>query len=198
MNVFDAMAERKSIRKFSEEDLPREVVEKIIEAAIIAPSAKNRQPWKFVVVTNAQKDKMMEVMEQGIQSEKAGTGLMNDNRKDIPGAQHTMSIMKQAPVNIFIFNTKKDYLWENASFENKIYDIYNIQSIGAAIQNMLLAATELGVGSLWIGHIVFAYREICRWLGEEHQLVAAVSLGYPLEKPNPRPRKPLADVTQWL
>ena len=73
-----------------------------------------------------------------------------------------------------------------------------MQGIGAAIQNMLLAAHELGVGSLWICDVFYAYDELTAWLGETHRMIAAVSLGYPAESPGPRTRKPVSEVTTWV
>jgi nitroreductase len=77
--------------------------------------------------------------------------------------------------------------------------LVNVQSVGAAIQNMLLAAQDLGLGSLWIADVFYAYGKLCSWLGKEGQMmVAAVSFGYPDENPDARPRKPVSDVTHWL
>lgn len=63
---------------------------------------------------------------------------------------------------------------------------------------MLPAALELGLGTLWICDVFYAYDDLCDWLGQEHQMIAAVSLGYPDEQPGPRPRKPLTEVAEWL
>lgn len=62
---------------------------------------------------------------------------------------------------------------------------------------MLLAATEKGIGSLWICDLFFAYAELCEWLGGDGQLVAAIAFGYPKESPGQRPRKRLEDIAQW-
>ena len=62
---------------------------------------------------------------------------------------------------------------------------------------MLLTATERGIGSLWICDIYFAYEELCQWLGDEGQLLAAIAFGYPDEQPNARPRKALDEVVEW-
>ena len=56
---------------------------------------------------------------------------------------------------------------------------------------MLLAAQDLGIGSLWMCDVFYAYEELCAWLGEEGEMIAAVALGYPAEKPAARPRKPI-------
>jgi nitroreductase len=72
-----------------------------------------------------------------------------------------------------------------------------LQSVGAAIENMALEATALGIGSFWICDIYFAYDEIAAWLGTDKQIVAALSLGYTDKTPSPRPRHRLGDVTAW-
>ncbi len=75
-------------------------------------------------------------------------------------------------------------------------DVVNIQSIGAAIQNMLLAAVELGIGSLWVCDVFYAYEELCEWLGEEGEMIAAICLGFADESPDARWRKPIDEVTR--
>ncbi len=62
---------------------------------------------------------------------------------------------------------------------------------------MLLAATEKGIGSLWICDIYFAYEELCEWLNAEGELLAAAAFGYPEEAPKARPRKRLDEVVEW-
>ena len=63
---------------------------------------------------------------------------------------------------------------------------------------MNLAAHELGLGALWICDVFRAYDELCGWLGETHQMIAAVSFGYADEAPAARPRKSVDEVTTWL
>ena len=77
-------------------------------------------------------------------------------------------------------------------------DLVNTQSIGAAIQNMVLAAQELGIGSLWICDVFEAYEELRVWMGEQGRMIAAVSLGYADESPKARPRKSVDEVTKWM
>jgi len=81
--------------------------------------------------------------------------------------------------------------------EERVNEICNTQSIGAAIQNMTLAATELGLGSLWICDAYFAYPELCAWLNCTGELAAALALGYAAEQPAARPRLPLSQITEW-
>jgi nitroreductase len=72
------------------------------------------------------------------------------------------------------------------------------QSIGAAIQNMLLAAQAMGLGTLWMCDVCSAYQQLEEWLGESGELVAAVALGYADEQPAARPRRPLSEVVRWF
>ncbi len=113
-------------------------------------------------------------------------------------ARYTIRVMAQAPVTILVFNpfSRHPLLPRNTQ---EIYgDMVDIQSIGASIQNMLLEATDLGIGSLWICDVYFGYEELCTWVGEKGELVAAVSLGYADHTPRMRPRKPVDEVTVYV
>jgi nitroreductase len=77
-------------------------------------------------------------------------------------------------------------------------NVVDVQSIGGAIQTMLLAAHELGLGTLWICDVFYAYDGLREWLGRKEQMIAAVSIGYADEAPEARPRKPWQEVTEWV
>lgn len=189
--------ERRSIRKFLSKPLPESEVREIIESGIKAPSSKNRQPWRFIVITGRSKKEMLEAFRRGIYREEHGEALLPESKKHIAAAKYTVEILEQAPVVIFAVNSLGQGIFKDMTKEEKIYEICNIQSISAAIQNMLLAAEEKGIGSLWVCDIYFAYQELCEWLGDEGELIAAVALGYPDEAPAQRPRKKLDEVVQW-
>jgi nitroreductase len=105
--------------------------------------------------------------------------------------------MKQAPVRVFIFNPNGTYPWQKKTIGQQFQELVDIQSVGAAIENMLLTATGLGVGSLWICDVFIAYEELCQWMGKAYQMVAAVSFGYSDEAPNARGRKGFDEVVEW-
>ena len=191
MDVLDAIAQRRSIRKFKDAPIPKDVLLKILEAGTQAPSGKNAQPWRFVVVQADQRDTMVRVMREGIANLQARGG-------DTGSAEWTVKVMAQAPVTIFVFNTEAEGLIAEKPIPVLIWELVNVQSIGAAIQNMLLAAHAQDVGSLWIGDTFFAYPELCEWMGQSHEMVAAVAFGYPDEHPSARPRKSVDEVTTWL
>jgi F420 biosynthesis protein FbiB-like protein len=188
MNTIEAIAERRSIRKFKDTPVPDDTIATILNAAVQAPSSKNRQPWRFVVVKGDHRVEMVRVMRASIER-------LGEQGIDIGSAKWTANVMEQAPVTVFVFDahtSRAKLPWEGGG------DFVNVQSIGAAIQNMLLAALDLGLGSLWICDVLYAYDALCDWLKQEHQMIAAVSFGYPDEQPGPRPRKPLSEVTTWL
>ncbi len=73
----------------------------------------------------------------------------------------------------------------------------DVLSIGASIENMLLKATELGIGTLWIANTCYAYEELTDYLRTEHQLLGAVAVGYSDECPAQRPRKSAEDIAEY-
>jgi F420 biosynthesis protein FbiB-like protein len=192
MDTLEAIATRRSVRKFTDRPVSEETVGAVLAAAILAPSGKNRQPWRFVVVTGDEKRaQMIRVMREGIADTKArgmetGTAIM------------TARVMERAPVTIFVFNPEGAHLWTSHSVAQTLMEAVDTQSIGAAIQNMLLAARAMGLGTLWMCDVWSAYQQLEEWLGESGELIAAVALGYPDEEPAARPRRPLSEVVRWF
>lgn len=141
---------------------------------------------------------MLNAFRKGMEREEAGdAALLPESKQHIEAAKYTISIMEQAPVIIFVVNTMGKGVFEELSEEERVFELCNIQSISAAIQNMLLEATHKGLGSLWICDIFFAYQELNEWLDVDGELLAALAFGYPDEFPRARPRKRMEDVTIW-
>lgn len=189
--------ERRSIRKFQDRPILKQDIIDIIQSGIKAPSSKNRQPWKYIIVQENAKEEMLKAFREGIIREETQCALLPQSKKYIEGAKYTVQIMEQAPVIIFAINSLGKDMLANLSPEERIYEVCNIQSISASIQNMLLAATQKGIGSLWICDIFFAYSELCKWLNVEGELLAAVAFGYPDESPKECPRKSIDEIVEW-
>lgn len=194
--MLSAIENRRSIRKYKSREVPKELIEEIIRAGMLAPSSKNRQPWKFIVATGDAKQEGLEAMRKGLEREKEKP-LLPGSARFIGGAEYTLGIMSEAPAVIYIVNPMGTDVELAVSAETYIFELCNAQSIGAAIENMTLAATELGLGSLWICDTYFAYRELCDWLQEDGTLAAALAIGYGDEMPAARPRKKFEDVVLW-
>jgi nitroreductase len=188
MDTVETIAQRRSIRKFLDDPVPRESLEKILETAILAPSAKNRQPWRFVVLEGDARSHLAELMLGGARAAVA--------RGESAGScEGSARVVAQAPVTVLVFNAEHRH--QGLIFDQGVYNAPDIQSIGGMVQTMLLAAQDLGLGSLWICDVLFAYPQIRDWLGRDEELVTAVSLGYAAEAPPPRPRMSVDDVTEW-
>ena len=105
--------------------------------------------------------------------------------------------MQEATVLIFVMNTLSKEYRKFLSFEEDIAEICDTQAICASIENMLLTANNLGLGSLWIGDIFFVYPELKYWLNKKGEIIAYIALlGYADEKPVVRPRKDFDKIGQ--
>jgi nitroreductase len=187
METIKVIEERRSIRKFQDKAIEDEILEKILKLATKAPSGKNRQPWRFVVVRGNKKRELVNLMSECVSDlKKVGTS--------VGSCELSINSINEANVVVLVFNTfsnlEEDY--------NHYRLLTDTQSIGAAIQNMILAAQNFGLGSLWICDIFYCNKEICTWLNSKHELVAAVAIGHPNQAPYPRPRKELQEVTEWI
>lgn len=194
--MIKAIEKRRSIRKYKPQPVPKEIIEEILKAGILAPSSKNRQPWKFVVATANAKADALNIMEKGLEREKTDP-FIPESARYLEAAESTLAVMRSAPAVIFIINSLAADIETELSADGKIYEICNAQSIGAAIENMALAATDLGLGSLWICDTFFAHKELCGWLNTKGELYAAMAVGYADESPCARPRNKLKDIVEW-
>lgn len=200
MTAFEAIEKRRSIRHFLDKPVEREKILKALDAARLAPSGHNEQPWRFVVVDSPQKkEELIDIYQKAIESGANAAKMLSHVKYNKSGMANSLRVMREAPVNILVFHTagigfdieKGDLYWQMRYLVDQ-------QSIGGAIENFLLAALEMDLGTLWIGHIVPIYEEIGQWLSTNDKLVAAISVGYPIKWPKPRPRKTLDAITSWL
>ncbi len=193
----DAIYNRRSIRKYMEEPIPHFIIEQIIDAGRVAPSAKNRQPWKYLVYSGAAKDRLLSIMKEGIEAEEISPRLPL-SVSGLADAKNTLRIMENAPVVIMVLNMNGKSPFLQLNIDEKFTEINDLLSIGASIENMLLKAEELNVGTLWIGNTCFAYQELTTHIGLDVELVGAIALGYKAEEPSARPRKQLEDIVTYL
>jgi len=160
MSILGIIKNRRSVRKFQKKEIPEEIVEKLIEALIWAPSAGNLQSRKFNFVFN----------------EKI--------KKDLVKAALGQDFISQAP--LVVVGCTDDKIAFRYGERGK--DLYSICDVSASIQNMMLLATELGLGTVWIG--AFDKKEVEKILNLPENLkpIAIVPIGYPAEEPSVPPR----------
>lgn len=193
-----AIEDRRSIRKFKADAVPQEMLARVLEAARIAPSSKNDQPWEFHIWGPESRKKALAAMENAIRERMAASGAEEGERRKLAGAVHTLRIMKQAPVLIGIVRPEGTYPFEEISGFDRVTELLEAVSVGAAVENMLLEACALGLGTLWIGYAFITYDAVCSALGLSGQLMSVVALGWPDENPAPRPRKSLEEIVRYL
>lgn len=188
---------RRSIRKFQDVDVARGDIEEIIRAGSAAPSAKNRQPWKCIVLKQKSKEAFLGFMEKGIDREEHVSAMLPKSGSGLPDAKNTLRIMREAPVLIVIINTNGRSPFVMLDADERFAEICDNLSIGAFIENMLLQAEKMGIGTLWIANTCFAYQELVSYLHVQGQLIGAVALGYAAEQPERRPRKELDEIVEF-
>lgn len=199
MQLMDAINSRKSIRKFKKVKINAQELKQIIKAGTLAPSAKNRQPWYFYVIQDKELDILLNSISDGIENLSKEYKDRGISRPDIDGARNTLKSMQQASTVILVACKKKykDSFSDDVNWYLHALDIEtaDILSIGAAIEHMLLKATEMGYGTLWVCDIFYAYPEIVKYLRTHDAIVSAICIGCPDEFPTNRPRLSVNDVT---
>ena len=188
---------RRSIRNFLEKDIPLELLYEILNAGREAPSAKNSQPWKYIVFGNEKKKELLQAMKAGLDREDKGITDLPKSRFGISDAKNTLRIMSEAPIIIIVLNTNAISPFLKINNDERISEICDSLAIGASIENMVLTAEDMGLGTLWIANTCFAYSELVEYLDTDKQLVGAIAIGYPNEKPAKRPRKSLEEIAEF-
>jgi nitroreductase len=181
MDLDEAIKGRRSVRSYVDRGVSEELVRLVIEAGTFAPSAKNGQQWRFTVLTGEAKKGLTDVFRRELELLSKRIG-----RKNVGSSFGSCRIMEEAPVVIVVWNAG-EMGWET-----------EVHSVAAAIQNMLLKAYSLGLGTVWIGDIYYTLEALKRHLGKSWKLMAAIALGWPAFVPEPRPRKSVAEVTEFL
>lgn len=189
--------QRRSIRKFQDRDVPTELINQILDAGRVAPSAKNRQPWRYIVFANEYKNQLLEAMECGLKREEEGITDLPKSQYGILDAKNTLAIMQKAPVIVVVLNTNGRSPFLPVDNDERIVEQCDLLSIGASVENMLLMAEDLGLGALWIANTCFAYKELTSFLNTKEQLTCAIAIGYADESPKQRPRKDLGDIVEY-
>ncbi|MFR4163012.1 MAG: nitroreductase family protein [Paraclostridium sordellii] len=211
MANLDFIYNRQSIRKFKDTPVPKEDIIELLKAATFAPSAKHQQNWHFVVLQN--KDMINEMADIVTKShEKIGELAKTEKDKKIHmSVINYYTCFKNAPVVVLVYGCEYKMIEYKILKENdapkEILDTLvspqsGAQSIGAAVENFLLAATEMGYGACYMTGPTHAKTEIENLIGFEkpgYELMSMIALGVAEDnQPVQPPRKPLEDVTTFI
>ncbi len=166
MDVQEAIRQRYSVRAYEDRPVEQEKLDAVLEAARLAPSGSNRQPWKFVVVREAA------------------------TRVKLATACNGQKFVAQAPVVIAAVGTAPERTMSCQVPGDPV-------DVAIAIDHMTLTATDLGLGTCWIG--AFDQDAVRDLLGipATAKVIQVLALGYPADSPRDKSRKPLDEVVCW-
>jgi nitroreductase len=167
MDIFQVFRDRRSIRKYKDTPVEREKIEQVLDAARLAPSWKNMQCWRFLVLTDPERKE----------------ALLSAFADDNPGKKAFM----QAPVAIAICADPAE--------SDLSHDIeYFVADAAIAFEHICLAAHAVGLGTCWMGLFDEADMKAKLNIPGNMRIVGVTPLGYPDQEPKPRPRKELSEI----
>ena len=180
---FELIQTRRAIRRFTEEPVKPEILERLLESAMWAPSAHNRQPWRFAVITDQQQKALL--------ANAMGNRLREDRMKDGDAAAEierdvarSLARMTGAPVLIVVFLSMTDMDVYPDRRRKEAEHTMAIQSVAMAAQNLWLAAHSQGLAMCWLCAPLFAPELVSKTLDlpSDWEPVGLMTLGYPAEE----------------
>jgi nitroreductase len=170
LDVIECIKQRRSIRTFLPKPVSKETIEKVIQAAILAPSAGNWQPWRFYIVVN-------EAL-----------------RMELAKAASDQEFIAEAPVVLVVCAEPGR---SEHTYGERARELFCLQDSAAAIENLMLAAHAYDLGTCWVGDFDEAAVRKVLTIEAQYRPIALVPLGYPNETPSPRWRRPLCEVIEY-
>ena len=170
MDVFEAIKNRRSIRVFTPEEVSEEEIEKIIDAGRHAPSAGNIQPWEFIVIRDSR------------------------TKRKLSEAALDQRFLEAVPVVIVVCANE---LRSSRGYGSRGTTLYCLQDTAAAIQNMLLAACALNLGTCWVG--AFREEDARKILNIPKGVrpIALIPIGHPAKEPKMRVKRSVSDFVHY-
>jgi F420 biosynthesis protein FbiB-like protein len=195
--LFDIMHSRRSIRRYEDRVIPEDVLGRLLEAARWAPSAHNRQPWRFAVITNpAKRVSLARAMGQKFRADLEADGLPID-QIELRAARSYQRI-SEAPALIMLCLSMADMDQYPDLGRQQFERIMAVQSVALAAQNLLLAAHAEGLGACWLCAPLFCQTVVREELAlpGDWDAQALFTIGYPAEQ-RVSDREPIDTKTLW-
>lgn len=191
------MRSRRSIRRYTARPVPPEVLEELLEGARWAPSAHNRQPWRFAVLVDAERKRALaEAMGARFRRDLTGDGLpVAEVERQV---SRSVARIAQAPAAVVIFLSMADMDRYADAPRQALERTMAVQSVALAVQNMLLLAHAHGLGVCWMCAPLFCPDVVRDALGvpADWEAQALLTLGYPAEE-RTKERDPLDGKVRW-
>jgi nitroreductase len=169
--------ERHSVRTFTKDDVTEDEITVLLRAANAAPSAHNQQAWKFIILRGDKKQELAQlVTAQSASFPRPAAALLRMGAKSILSAPVVIAVANTGDLirhGTELFKVEKETAHD-------FFRTMEIQSSAAAVENILLSATSLGLGTVWLGVLYLIKDEVLRFLGEpEGEFMAVVPVGRP-------------------
>lgn len=200
MDVTEVIQKRRSIRQFRDDPVPASIIIKLLEAARLAPSGSNLQPWRFMVITDSKQITdigQMALNQKVFQSAPAIIVCCGDLRSY---ADNNRNAHREELSMLGIYDeigvppeTIRGTQVNESSIQDNIPSLF--LNVAIATEHIVLRATSLGLGTLWVGAFdrIALSKYIC--LPEGLIVVALMPIGYAAQDPSPRPRLSLEEIT---
>lgn len=178
MNFLELVKKRQSVRKYSDKPVSKDVLERCLEAARLAPSACNSQPWSFIVVDSPELKNRV--------AEAAFSGIYSSN-----------SFAKSAPVLVVVITEHSKFIASLGGYFRGTR--YNLIDVGVAAEHFVLQAAEEGLGTCWLGF--FNEKAVKKILNipKEKKVDIILSVGYPVDdKIREKSRSPMKEIAKFV
>jgi nitroreductase len=187
MDVISAIRQRTSVRRFRPEPVSREIIEGLLDCAVLAPNHKLTQPWRFTVLTGGAKDRYAEL--------RARHRLKRFDSPTTPEALAAADKIRHETLETPAF-----VVVMSAVNQDDITREEDYAACMMAAGNLILAAESLGLGTYLKTGGIMNDPGVLELVGvpDGFRIVAIISLGYPVEVGSPRRRKPAAQLTSWV
>jgi nitroreductase len=190
MDTIEAIKTRRSVRKVSDQEPSKELIEQILDAARRAPNHMNTEPWHFTVLTGEGRNKLGEVY--GKINQKA---LEGESQENLDAAyEKGLASAKRAPVVIVVTMEPSD--------NPRAIEVEDIEATACATQNLMLAAHALGLGTMWRTGGAAYTEEAKKQFGvsDKGRVTGFIYVGYQAEGTTPKvpERKTVSEITEWV
>lgn len=193
--IQDFLRSRRSIRRFKDQQVPADMLQRVLETAIRAPNAHNRQPWRFVHLESAEKRAAMaDALGAKFRESLRREGASEKEAAEQVARSRARILEAPAAVLLCLDISVLDH-YEDAE-RDRGEQLMGVQSVALAGGQLLLAAHAEGLGGVWICAPLFAPEEVARSLDLPAcwQAQGLILLGFPAQSDKSRPRKALRDV----
>jgi nitroreductase len=187
---------RHSVRLFTDREVSEEDLNTILDAANRAPSAHNQQSWRFIILRRQKKQELAELVSaRAADFPRPSSILLRMAARSIVGAPLVVAVANTGE----LIRHGSELFQVDQQAARDFFRTMEIQSSAAAVENLLVAATSLGIGSVWLGILFLMKQEVLSFLGEpEGEFMAVIPVGYPAKATEGPKKRPLEAIVRHL